>query len=130
MQWQHSVRAGDRNYGSWEQLLEYLRLAQVINNIKYYRNCKRSLKWPSMQQWQCPIYNRIIKSFVWWSMKCISIIFVSFKPFIFNWSFSEKWLAHFLLRRSNEEKIDYFLSQKNDVIVHLLDKIKVVRVLL
>ena len=57
---------------------------------------KRNFKWPSMQRWQCPIYNGTF----------YLIKFELELPCLLSLVFSQqKWLAHFLLSLNNGEII-------------------------
>ena len=71
-----------------------------------------------MQSCQVPIHNDIRKSFVSLSMKCL---------FVGSLRKKRKWVAHFLLIRIREKIIllEHLSSEKNDVIFHILDQIKV-----
>ncbi len=73
---------------------DYSHLPKQNSNILkglYWRDGKRNLKGPSMQIWQCPIYNGTLEIFIWWKMRKISSflkMFISDKQeqYKFPWS--------------------------------------------
>ena len=74
---------------------------RAISSLNRQRGCKRKFKVSSRQRWQCPVYNSILQSFVWWSMNYMKSMFEILRTEYFTvFESLQKWLAHFYCRKT------------------------------